>query len=407
MREGIKDRLQHAWNAFFNRDPTNFQDYYSIGAGSSLRPDRSRLRPINAKTITPSIYNRISMDVASVSIRHARLDQNGRYLETIKSPLNECLTLEANIDQTGRALIQDIVISMFDEGAVAIVPVDTSYDPRKTDSYQIHSLRTGRIVEWYPAHVRLEVYNERTGRKEEIVLPKKTVAIVENPFYMVMNEPNSTLQRLVRKLNQLDRLDDQISSGKLDLIIQLPYTIRSKARKDQAEERRRDIERQLTGSKYGIAYADATEKLTQLNRPLENNLMSQVTYLTSMLYSQLGLTESIFDGTADEATQLNYYNSTIEPCLSAITDAMKRTFLTKTARSQNQSIVFFREPFKLVPVNELANIADKFTRNEILSSNEIRSVVGYKPVDDPRANELRNKNINAGKEDAPPPVVSE
>lgn len=400
----LKNRLQHAWNAFFNRDPTNFKNYYDLGYGYARRPDRTQISRTNEKTIVTSIYNQIALDVAGVSIQHVRLDQNGRYLETIQSGLTECLTVNANLDQSGRAFIQDVVLSMFEEGCVAIVPVDTTLDPRNSGSYEINSLRAGKILEWFPSHVRLEVYNELSGKKEQIVLPKKTVAIIENPLYAVMNEPNSTLKRLVRKLNLLDYIDEQSGNGKLDLIIQLPYVIKTEARRKQAELRRSDIENQLKDSKYGIAYTDGTERVTQLNRPAENNLMAQITYLTSMLYSQLGLTESVFDGTADEKTMLNYYNRTVEPILAAITLEMKRKFLTKTARSQHQSIVYIRDPFKLVPVNEIANIADKFTRNEILSSNDVRSIIGYKPSSDPRAEELRNKNINA-KEDGP--IISE
>lgn len=398
----ITDRFQHAWNAFLNRDPTpNFHD---LGTSSYWRPDRTKLTVGNERSIISSIYNRIAIDVAAVSINHVRLDQNGRFIETIDSGLNSVLNISANVDQTGRAFIQDVVLSLFDEGCVAIVPVDTTLDPNITGGYDINSVRTGRIVEWYPEHVKVNIYNEKTGDREDITLPKKTVAIIENPLYAVMNEPNSTLKRLVNKLNLLDAIDQQSGSGKLDLIIQLPYVIKTQARREQAEERRKQIEDQLAGSKYGIAYTDGTERITQLNRPAENNLMNQITYLTSMLYSQLGLTESIFDGTADEKTMLNYYNRTIEPVLAAITDEMKRKFLTKTARSQNQSLIFIRDPFRLVPVNELAEIADKFTRNEILSSNDIRAIVGYKPSDDPKADQLINKNIsnrNAPNTDVP------
>lgn len=391
MQISMGSRLKHAWNAFFNRDPTN--GYY-YGYSSGTRPDRLRLAFGNERSIIASVYNQIAINIASISFQHVRLDQNGRYIETIPSGLNECLTVSANADQTGRAFIQDVVMSMFDEGCVALVPIDTTFDPTLSGGYDIQSIRVGKILEWFPAHIRIQVYNERTGRKEEITLPKKNVGIIENPLYAVMNEHNSTLKRLIRKLNLLDAIDEQSGSGKLDLIIQLPYVIKTPARKEQAETRRQDIESQLSGSKYGIAYTDGTEKITQLNRPAENNLMGQITYLTSMLYSQLGLTESIFNGTADEKTMLNYYNRTIEPCCSAITDEMRRKFLTKTARTQNQTIMFFRDPFKLVPVNDLAEIADKFTRNEILSSNEIRSVIGYKPSEDPAADELRNKNLN-------------
>ena len=406
MANTIRERLQHAWNAFRSRDQANGSRNPEAGSSYSYRPDRVRLALGNERSIIASVYTRIAIDVSSVSIQHVRLDQNGRYLKKEISSLNECLSIEANVDQTGRALLQDAVMSMFDEGVVAIVPTDTSLNPAVSGSYDILSLRTGKIIEWFPSFVRVRVYNEKTGQREELVLPKSTVAIIENPLYAVMNEPNSTLKRLIYKLNLLDSLDEQASSGKLDLIIQLPYVIKSEARKAQAEQRRKDIEVQLSGSKYGIAYTDGTERITQLNRPAENNLMTQIEYLTSMLYGQLGLTESIFDGTADEKTMLNYYNRTVEPILAAITDEMKRKFLTKTARTQFQSVMYFRDPFKLVPVNELADIADKFTRNEVLSSNEIRGIIGYKPSDDPKADELRNKNLNT-KEDqgasAPPP----
>jgi hypothetical protein len=334
------------------------------------------------------------LDVAAINIQHTRLDKDGRFTETVNSPLNNCLTLEANIDQSGRAFIQDIVMSMLDEGCVAIVPVDTDINPKVSSSYDIYTMRTAKIIEWMPKHVRVKLYNDRKGEKEDIILPKSMVAIVENPLYSVINEPNSTMQRLVRKLALLDGVDEQSSSGKLDLIIQLPYVIKSEARRKQADERRKDIEMQLSGSKYGIAYADGTERITQLNRPLENNLLKQIEYLTGMLYSQLGITQSILDGTADEKTMLNYYNRTIEPIVSAIVDAMKRRFLTKTARTQGQTISYFRDPFRLVPVIELAEIADKFTRNEIMTSNEIRQVIGMKPSDDPKADELINSNLN-------------
>lgn len=406
MANTIRERLQHAWNAFRSRDQANGSRNPEAGASYSYRPDRVRLALGNERSIIASVYTRIAIDVSSVSVQHVRLDQNGRFLKKEDSALNDCLSIEANVDQTGRALLQDAVMSMFDEGVVAIVPTDTSINPAISGSYDILSLRTGKIVEWFPSFVRVRVYNEKTGQREELVLPKSTVAIIENPLYAVMNEPNSTLKRLIYKLNLLDSLDEQASSGKLDLIIQLPYVIKSEARREQAEQRRKDIEVQLSGSKYGIAYTDGTERITQLNRPAENNLMTQIEYLTSMLYGQLGLTESIFDGTADEKTMLNYYNRTVEPILAAITDEIKRKFLTKTARTQLQSIMYFRDPFKLVPVSELANIADKFTRNEVLSSNEIRGIIGYKPSDDPKADELRNKNLNT-KEDqgvsAPPP----
>lgn len=390
------DRLKHSWNAFFSRDPTYF--YRDTGPSYSYRPDRPRFTRGNERSIVTSIYNRIALDVAAVSIQHVRLDDSGRFLEPINSGLNNCLTLEANIDQTSRAFIQDVVISMFDEGCVAIVPVDTNSDPEK-GSYDIETMRTGQIIEWYPRHVKVRVYNDRTGQKEDIVCSKDTVAIIENPLFAVINEPNSTMQRLIRKLNLLDYIDEQSGSGKLDLIIQLPYLVKTETKRQQAEKRRQDIEDQLTGSKYGIAYTDATERITQLNRPVENNLMKQIEYLTSMLNSQLGITTTIMDGTADEKTMLNYNNRTIEPIVSAIVDAMKRTFLTKTARSQKQSILFFRDPFKLVPVNDLAEIADKFTRNEIMTSNEIRQIVGMRPSDNPRADELRNANINQSNEE--------
>jgi hypothetical protein len=389
---GFLNRIQHAWNAFLSRDPTD--SYWSYGAGSAYRPDRPRFSRGNEKSIVTAVYNRIALDVSAIDIKHVRVDENGRYEETIDSTLNNCLTLEANIDQTGRNFVQDIVMSMLDEGCVAIVPIDTDVDPKLTESYRILTMRTGRIVEWYPEHVRVSVYNDRTGKRQEITVPKSTVSIIENPLYAVMNEPNSTLQRLIRKLNLLDYIDEQSGSGKLDLIIQLPYIIKTPARKDQAEARRADIERQLSGSKYGIAYTDGTERITQLNRPVENNLLKQIEYLTSMLYSQLGITQSILDGSADEKSMLNYHNRTIEPILSAITDEMKRKFLSKTARTQGQSIEFFRDPFRLVPVNDIAEIADKFTRNEIMSSNEIRQIIGMKPSKDPAADELRNKNLN-------------
>ena len=394
------DRLQHAWNAFLNRDPTyEFRDHGMI---STYKPDRVRFTRGNERSIVTSVYNRIALDVSSIDINHAKLDENGRFKEIIQSGLNECLTLNANIDQTGKAFIQDIVMSMMDEGCVAIVPVDTTTNPTITGSFDINSMRTGQIIEWRPEFVKVRLYNDKTGQKEDVLLPKKSVAIIENPLYAVINEPNSTMQRLIRKLNLLDVIDEQSGSGKLDLIIQLPYVIKSEARRQQAENRRKDIEMQLAGSKYGIAYTDGTEKITQLNRPAENNLMKQIEYLTSMLYSQLGITQSVLDGTADERTMLNYYNRTIEPIISAIIDEMKRKFLTKTARTQNQSIVYFRNPFKLVPINELAEISDKFTRNEIATSNEIRQIIGWKPSDDPGADELRNKNLNQKAEDVQP-----
>ena len=386
------ERLQHAWNAFFSRDPTlTTEETYSYG--SSIRPDRIRLTRGNERSIINAIYSRIAVDVASVNIVHCRVDENDKFIEPIVSDLNNCLTLEANKDQTSRSLLIDITMSMFDEGVVAVVPIECDVDPIKS-SFKIYSLRTGKITAWYPDHVRVSLYNDRTGRREEVTLPKKYVAIIENPFYSVMNEPNSTLQRLIRKLNLLDVVDEQTSSGKLDLIIKLPYLVKGEKREKQAEKRRKDIESQLTGTKYGIAYVDSTENITQLNRPLENNLMSQIEYLTKMLYGQLGMPEEIFNGTADEATLLSYYNRTIEPILSTICLEFKRKWLTKTARTQGQSIQFFRDPFKLVPVSQIAEIADKFTRNEIMTKNEIRSVIGMRPSDDPKANELINSNIN-------------
>ena len=392
MELSVGSRFKNAWNAFRNREPTKvFQD---IGYGYSYRPDRFHLTRGNERSIVTSVYNRIALDVAAIDIRHVQLDAEGRFCDVVQSGLNNCLSTEANLDQTGRAFIQDAVMSMMDEGCIAIVPVDTDDDLDDTTGYQILSMRVGRIRDWYPKHIRVELYNEETGRKQDIVVPKSTVAIVENPLYAVINEPNSTMQRLIRKLNLLDAVDEQSSSGKLDLIIQLPYVIKTEARRKQAEKRRKDIEQQLAGSKYGIAYTDGTERITQLNRSLENNLMKQIEYLTSMLYSQLGITQSILDGTADDKTMLNYYNRTIEPIIAAIVDEMKRKFLSKTARSQNKSIKFFRDPFKLVPVADLAEISDKFTRNEIATSNEIRQVIGWKPSDDPKADELRNSNLS-------------
>ena len=405
---GLSDRLQHAWNAFINnRDPTYVHRDY--GATYSYRPDRPRMTRGNDRTIVTSIYNRIALDVAAIDIIHARLDKDDRFMEAMDSGLNNCLSLEANIDQTGRSFIQDVVMSMFDEGCVAIVPTDTTLDPRKTKSYDILSMRTAKILEWYPKDVKVQLYNENTGNKEEIKLPKSMVAIIENPLYAVINERASVLQRLVRKLALLDTIDEISGSGKLDMIIQLPYVVKSPARQEQANNRRKLIEEQLTDSKYGVAYIDGTERITQLNRPLENNLLKQVEYLTSMLYSQLGITQSILDGTADEKTMLNYHNRTIEPIVSAIVDEMKRKFLSKTARSQKQSIVFFRDPFKLVPVAEIAEIADKFTRNEIATSNEIRQEIGWKPSKDPAADELRNKNLNRSDNERPKttPVTEE
>lgn len=389
----LATRLRHAWNAFTNnKDPTYNPDW--MGYSSSLRPDRVRYSRGNERSIITAVYTRIAIDVAAVSIQHVRLDENGSFLETINSPLNDCLNVEANVDQTGRAFIQDLVESMFDEGCVAIVPTDCSANPLLTSSYDILSMRVGKITQWGPAWVRVRLYNERTGQQEEVTLAKQQVAIIPNPLYSVMNEPNSTFQRLIRKLNLLDTIDEQSSSGKLDLIIQLPYTIKTEARRQQAEQRRKDIEMQLAGTKYGIAYTDGTERITQLNRSVENNLMSQIEYLTSMLYSQLGLTTSIFDGTADEKTMLNYYSRTIEPILSAVVDEMVRKFLTKTARTQGQSIMFFRDQFKLVPMGQLTQVAQTLISTEVATPNEIRALIGWKPKDDARADELGNRNIN-------------
>lgn len=396
MELNFGSRLMHAWNAFTNRDPTYPR---TLGESYYHRPDRVQFTRGNERSIATAVYNRIAMDVAAVEIRHVKLDKNMRYSSDIDSGLNKCLNLEANIDQTGRAFIQDVVMSMLDEGCVAIVPVDTSMDPTVSGSYSIDSMRTGKIVQWYPQHVKVRLYNDRTGKKQEVTLPKSTVAIIENPLYAVINEPNSTMQRLIRKLSLLDVTDEQTASGKLDLIIQLPYVIKTQSKRDEAERRRKEIERQLAGSKYGIAYADGTERITQLNRSVENNLMKQIEYLTEMLYSQLGITQTVMDGTADEKTMLNYNNRSIEPIVSAIVDEVKRKFLTKTARSQGQSIMMFRDPFKLVPVNNIAEIADKFTRNEIMTSNEFRQVIGMKPSDDPKADQLVNANISQPKEE--------
>ena len=390
-------RLKHAYNAFTNRDPTG--SYISIGPGYSSRPDRPRMSHGNEKSIVTSIVNRIALDVASVEIRHCRLDDDGRYVEEINSGLNKCLKLEANIDQTSRAFIQDLVISAFDEGVVAIVPVDTTLNTEVTDSWDVQSMRAGKILEWYPEKVLIRVYNDRTGEKEDILLPKKQVGIFENPLYAVFNEPNSTMKRLVRKLSLLDVTDERTASGKLDLIIQLPYVVKTQTRREQAENRRKDLEDQLAGSKYGVAYIDGTERVTQLNRSVENNLMKQIEYLTNMLYSQLGITQSVLDGTADEKTMLNYTNRTVEVFVSAIADEMKRKFLSKTARSQGQSIEYFRDPFRIVPIDNIAEIADKLTRNEIMTSNEIRQKIGMKPSKDPKADELRNSNISQSKEE--------
>lgn len=390
---GLINRLQHGWNAFMNKDPTGYT-YQDIGIGYGARPDRVRFSRGNERSIVTSIYNRIAIDVAAIDIKHVKLDENERYIETVDSKLNNCFSIEANLDQTGRAFFVDVVSSMLDEGCVAIVPIETTADPRLTNSYDIISVRTAKILEWYPNHIKIRAYNELTGQKTDKVIPKRLAAIVENPLYAVVNEPNSTMQRLIRKLSLLDYIDEHNSSGKLDLIVQLPYIVKTPQRQQQANDRRKLIEDQLVGSKYGIAYIDGTERITQLNRPVENNLMSQIEYLTSMLYSQLGITKEILDGSANEATMLNYYNRTIEPIISAITEEMERKFLTKTARTQGQAIRFFRDPFRLVPVGELAEIADKFTRNEIMTSNEIRQIVGMKPSSDPKADELRNKNLS-------------
>ena len=408
MELEVSSRLKHAWNAFVNnRDPT--ASYRDIGPGYSYRPDRPRLTRGNERSIITSVYNRIALDVAAIDIRHVKLDEDDRFSEIIDSGLNNCLALDANIDQTGRAFIQDAVMSMLDEGCVALVPIETTFNPQQTGSFDINTIRTGKILDWYPKHVRVSVYNERSGKREEIVLPKDTIAIIENPLYAVMNEPNSTMQRLIRKLNLLDAIDEQSGSGKLDLIIQLPYVVKTEARRQQAEARRKDIEMQLAGSKYGIAYTDGTEKVTQLNRSVDNNLMKQIEYLTSMLYSQLGITQAVLEGTADEKTMLNYYSRTIEPIIAAIVDEMKRKFLTKTARTRRQSIVFFRDPFKLVPVDDIAEIADKFTRNEIMTSNEIRQKIGMKPSKDPKADKLINSNLNHPEENeqSAPPIEQE
>lgn len=393
MEINVGSRLKRAWNAFLNRDPPIRSSSYYYG-GYSYRPYYQRLGGATDRTVVSAIYNRIAVDASSITIQHVRLDENGRFNETIDSGLNSCLNLSANIDQTGRSFVEDIVLTMLDEGVVAVVPVDTDVDPKLTDSYEILTMRVGKITEWFPDSVRVKLYNDRNGEKEEIMVLKKNAAIIENPFYSVMNEPNGTMRRLIQKLNLLDSVDEQSSSGKLDLIIQLPYVIKNEARRAQAEERRRQIEDQLSGSKYGIAYTDGTEKITQLNRSLENNLLKQIEYLTALAYSQLGITQEIMNGTADEAAMTNYYSRMIEPMVSAIVDEFKRKFLTKTARSQRQSIMFYRDPFKLVPIGTVAEMADKFTRNEIMSSNEFRQVIGLKPSKDLRADELRNKNLN-------------
>ena len=393
MEINVGSRLKRAWNAFLNRDPPIRSSSYYYG-GYSYRPYYQRLGGATDRTVVSAIYNRIAVDASSITIQHVRLDENGRFNETIDSGLNSCLNLSSNIDQTGRSFVEDIVLTMLDEGVVAVVPVDTDVDPKLTDSYEIITMRVGKITEWFPDSVRVKLYNDRNGEKEEIIVLKKNAAIIENPFYSVMNEPNGTMRRLIQKLNLLDSVDEQSSSGKLDLVIQLPYVIKNEARRAQAEERRRQIEDQLSGSKYGIAYTDGTEKITQLNRSLENNLLKQIEYLTALAYSQLGITQEIMNGTADEAAMTNYYSRMIEPIVSAIVDEFKRKFLTKTARSQRQSITFYRDPFKLVPIGTVAEMADKFTRNEIMSSNEFRQVIGLKPSKDPRADELRNKNLN-------------
>ena len=399
MENSFSSRFRKAWNVFMNnRDPT----YRDLGANYSYRLDRPRFSRGNERSIVTALYNRMALDVSAITIQHVQLDEDGRFISVVNSGLNNCLTLEANIDQTGRAFIQDVVISMLDEGCVAIVPTDTDIDPQDTSAFDVLTMRTGKVLEWYPAHVKVRVYNERIGEKKDIILPKNKVAIIENPLYAVVNEPNSTMQRLIRKLNLLDAIDEQSGSGKLDLIIQLPYVIKSEARRQQAEDRRKDIEMQLAGSKFGIAYTDGTERITQLNRPVDNNLMKQIEYLTSMLYSQLGITQSVLDGTADEKTMLNYTSRAIEPIISAIVDGMKRVFLSKTARSQNKSIAFFRDPFRLAPINDLAEIADKFTRNEIMSKNEIRQVIGMKPSKDPKADQLINSNISQSTDPAKP-----
>ena len=397
METSFISRLKSGWNAFRNRDPTGVYTQ-NIGPSYSYRQDRNRFSRGNERSIVVSVYNRIAMDAAAISMKHVQLDENGRFSSEINSGLNTCMNLEANIDQTGRAYMQDLVQSMLDEGCVADIPVETDKDPSLTESYQIRSMRTGKILDWYPRHVKVRVYNEESGQKEDVILPKKTIGIIENPLYAVMNEPSSTMQRLIRKLNLLDAIDEQSGSGKLDLIIQLPYSVKSELRKKQADQRREDIIEQLKGP-FGIAYTDGTEKIIQLNRPIENNLMKQIEYLTSQLYSQLGITQTIMDGTADDKTMLNYYNRTIEPIVAAIADERKRKFLSKTARTQGQSIMFFRDPFKLVPVNDLAEIADKLTRNEIATSNEMRQVIGWKPSDDPKADELRNSNISQAKQE--------
>ena len=403
MDYSISTRFKNAWNAFRNKDPSSFNN----GMGFSVRPDRARLTRGNERSITTSIYNRIALDVSSINIQHVRLDDNGRFKEVIDSRLNSCLTLEANIDQTNRSFIQDVVISMFDEGVVAVVPVDTTIDPKTTDSYDIVTMRTGKIIEWYQEKVKVRVYNDRTGLKEDLIMLKKNVAIIENPLYAVINEPNSTMQRLIRKLNLLDVIDEKSASNKLDLIFQLPYTVKTEMKRVQAEKRRSDLEQQLAESKYGIGYIDSTERVIQLNRPVENNLMSQIEYLTSMLYSQLGINQGVLEGTADSKAMSNYYDRTIEPIVSAIVDEMKRKFISKTARTQGQSIMYFRDPFKLVPILDLAEMVDKFTRNEVMTSNEFRQVIGMKPSNDPNADKLLNKNLKQTNSGLPSAINSE
>lgn len=399
---GALDRLKHAWNAFRNQSPEHRVESYNGAMNFGGRPDRVRFTVTSERSIISSIYTRLSIDVAGVTIRHVRLDENDRYLEDIDSGINRCLNLEANVDQAGRAFRQDIAATLIEHGVAAIVPVDTTINPSRSGGYEIKTMRVGRVIAWMPRHVKVELYNEEKGLREQIILEKKYVAIVENPLYPIMNEPNSTLQRLIHKLNLLDAVDKQSSSGKLDIIIQLPYVVKSEARRQQAEQRRKDIEFQLQGSQYGVAYTDGTERITQLNRPSENNLLTQIEYLTGMLYSQLGLTPGVMEGTASEKEMLNYENRTVEPLVTAIIEAMLRTFLTNTARAQRQSIMYFRNPFKLVPVDNIAEIADKFTRNEILSANEIRQVIGFKPSEDPKADELRNSNMPQ-EDDAPAP----
>lgn len=403
MKDSFGSRIKKAWNAFLNRDPPEVR-YVDLGSSYSYRPDRPRFTRGNERSIVTSVYNRIALDVSDIQIRHVQMDNNDRYTDTVNSGLNKCLTLEANLDQTGRAFIQDVVMSMLDEGCVAIVPVDTSSNPEISGSLDILSVRTGKILEWYPKHVKVRVYNENTAQKEDIVIAKKNAAIIENPLYAVINEPNSTMQRLIRKLNLLDAIDEQSGSGKLDLIIQLPYVIKTEARRTQAEQRRKDIEDQLSGSKYGIAYTDGTERITQLNRAVDNNLMKQIEYLTSMLYSQLGLSQSILDGTADEQTSLNYQKRTVKPIISAIVDELKRKFITKTGRAQGKSVMYFMDPFELVSADKIAEMADKFTRNEIMTSNEFRQVIGLRPSSDPKADELRNKNLSEPKTTEEPPT---